>query len=226
MRLGALFSGGKDSCLAIHLAGQDHEITCLITMVSDNPHSYMFHTPNITLTMLQAMAAEIPHVFHRTPGKKEEELADLENAVRQAVDEYDIEGIVTGAIASEYQRSRIADICDTLEIACINPLWQMDQEEVLRSVIKDDFRVMMTGVFAESLGEDWLGRIIDKEAVDELVSLGESSGINPSGEGGEIETTVLDAPFYKQRLIVRNSKIQFHRDSGVLVIVNADLEPK
>ena len=52
MRLGVLFSGGKDSTLALHLAAEKEEVICLITVVSKNPESYMFHTPNIDVTAL------------------------------------------------------------------------------------------------------------------------------------------------------------------------------
>ena len=60
MRLGVLFSGGKDSTLALHLAAEKEEVTCLITVVSKNKESYMFHTPNIDVTALQAEALALP----------------------------------------------------------------------------------------------------------------------------------------------------------------------
>ena len=68
MRLGVLFSGGKDSCYALELASEEHEISCLITVNSDNKDSYMFHTPAIEWTKFQAESIGIPHLFGRTPG--------------------------------------------------------------------------------------------------------------------------------------------------------------
>ena len=74
MKLGVLFSGGKDSTLALHMAAEKEQVTCLITLWSKNPESYMFHTPNIDLTAMQAQALNLPLVVKATEGKKEEEL--------------------------------------------------------------------------------------------------------------------------------------------------------
>ena len=103
MRLGVLFSGGKDSTLALHLAADKVEVACLITVVSKNKESYMFHTPNIDITALQAEALGLPLVSVVTEGKKEEELVDLEKAIAEAQNKYQIDGIVTGAVESVYQ---------------------------------------------------------------------------------------------------------------------------
>lgn len=78
MRLGVLFSGGKDSTLALHKAGEKEEVVCLITIFSQNKESFMFHTANIDITALQAEALGLPLVQKVTAGKPEEELEDLE----------------------------------------------------------------------------------------------------------------------------------------------------
>src|SRR5665648_419650 len=111
MRLGILFSGGKDSTFALHLAAEKEEVACLITVVSKNKESYMFHTPNIDVTTLQAKALGLPLVSMVTEGKKEEELADLEAAIAEAKEKFQIEGVVTGAVESVYQASRVQRIC-------------------------------------------------------------------------------------------------------------------
>ncbi|MCD6247097.1 MAG: diphthine--ammonia ligase, partial [Candidatus Diapherotrites archaeon] len=107
MRLAVLFSGGKDSCLALHRAAKQHSIECLVSLVSKNKESYMFHTVNIELTRLQAEAMEIPIIQKKTAGEKEKELRDLKKALEEAIERFAIEGIVTGAIRSIYQASRI-----------------------------------------------------------------------------------------------------------------------
>ncbi|MBD3312489.1 TIGR00289 family protein, partial [archaeon] len=54
MKVAALVSGGKDSILALHKASEKHEVACLVTAVSSNPDSYMFHTDAVDLVKLQA----------------------------------------------------------------------------------------------------------------------------------------------------------------------------
>ncbi|MFH0752547.1 MAG: diphthine--ammonia ligase [archaeon] len=226
MKLGALFSGGKDSAYAMFKAMGKHEIVCLITMVSKNDESYMFHVPNIHLTEMQAEAMNLPLVKENTEGVKEEELKDLKRALQKAKDKYNIEGITTGALASNYQRERIAKLCDELGLECINPLWGMDQIQLLKEVVENGFKVIISGIFAEPLTEKWLGKEIDSELITELIKLKDKYRINPAGEGGELESTVLDAPFFRKRIEVLDSEIRAEKHSGVLIIKDAKLVDK
>ena len=78
MKLGVLFSGGKDSVYSAYLAKQKgHELVCLITIHSENPDSFMFHTPSIEKTQKQAQVMNIPLIIQETQGKKEEELKEM-----------------------------------------------------------------------------------------------------------------------------------------------------
>jgi ABC transporter with metal-binding/Fe-S-binding domain ATP-binding protein len=226
MRLGVLFSGGKDSCLALQRASEVDQVVCLVTVVPENVESYFFHTPNLHLTELQAMAMGIPLVTRATPGVEEEEIADLTAAIVQAREDHGIEGIVTGAVGSVYQATRVQRVCDDLGLWCFNPLWQLDQVQLLWELIRCGYHVIVSGVFAPPLDEEWLGRVIDASTVYQLEGLWESHGIHPAGEGGEIETTVLDAPMFLSRIDVATARRDFHRDSGVLVIEEAEVVPK
>jgi len=127
MKLGVLFSGGKDSTYALYLAKKfSHEIACIITMDSQNKDSYMFHTPVDNVGYLAARM-QLPLIKFSTQGKKEKELVDLKKAIKLAIKKYEIEGVVTGAVASTYQASRMQKICNELDIYCFNPLWQKNQ---------------------------------------------------------------------------------------------------
>jgi diphthine-ammonia ligase len=226
MRVGVLFSGGKDSTYALHLAMRKEEVACLITVASKNPESYMFHTPNISVAQLQAEALGLQFVKKSTKGVKEEELSDLEEAIVAAVSAHRIEGVVTGAIESVYQAERVQRICDRLGLWCYNPLWKMDQEALLCTLVDGGFKVIVSGIFAYPLDEGMLGRELDSGLVDELVGLRDKYGISPSGEGGEIETTVLDAPIFKKRVVVDEARKEARGNSGVYRIVKAHLAGK
>src|SRR4030043_1186663 len=114
MRIGVLFSGGKDSTLALHKATEKEEVVCLITLVSRNKESFMFHTPNIDITALQAEAIGLPLIRKVTEGKPEEELKDLEEAIAQAGNDFQVEGVVSGAVESVYQSEGIQRVCSRL----------------------------------------------------------------------------------------------------------------
>jgi diphthine-ammonia ligase len=226
MRLGVLFSGGKDSTLALHLAAEKEQVVCLVTVISKNPESYMFHTPNIDVTTLQAEALGLPLVSVSTQGHKEEELADLEKAVAEAMSKFKIDGVVTGAVESIYQSSRVQQICNRLDLWCFNPLWKHDQRALLETLLERKFKVVISGIFAYPLDDKWLGKQIDMQVIARLVQLQEQYGISPSGEGGEIETTVLDAPMFKKQIEILDSAIQAKGNSGLFRIKEAQLVHK
>ena len=136
MKIAALISGGKDSLYATYQAGKKNELKCLITLKSVNPESYMFHIPNIELVKLQAKSMKVPLIFKKTLGVKEEELKDLENAVKQAIKKYKIKGLVSGAIESNYQKERIDNICKKLGIKSITPLWHINKNSYIKLLIK------------------------------------------------------------------------------------------
>jgi ABC transporter with metal-binding/Fe-S-binding domain ATP-binding protein len=207
MKCGILFSGGKDSVYAGFLAKKSgHELSCLISILSENKESYMFHTPSISETKKQAEAMEIPIIIQQTKGKKEIELKDLENAIKLAIKKYKIQGIVTGAIQSVYQSSRIQKICNKLKIECFNPLWQTNETEYLNDLIKNKFKIIIVGVFAYPFDKSWLGKEIDKKFIEEIKELNRKYKISIIGEGGEFETFVVDCPLFSKELKIKSFK--------------------
>jgi uncharacterized protein (TIGR00290 family) len=93
-------------------------------------------------------------------------------------------------------------------------------------MINRGFKIIFTGVSALGFNKNWLGRILDKSALKELIELNKNYGVNLSGEGGEYETLVLDAPFFKKAIkLVEFEKI-WEKDSGYLAIKRAELIEK
>jgi len=208
MKTAVLFSGGKDSCYSAYLAKkQGHKLTCLISVVSKNKESYMFHTPSIKKTKAQAKVIGLPLLIQKTKGEKEKELKDLEKVIARAKKKFRIEAIVTGALYSEYQRSRIRKICDKLNLKCINPLWQKHEIEYLQELIKNKFEVIITAVAAYPLDQTWLGRTINGKFIQDVKPLKQKYKIHPAGEGGEFETFVLNCPLFEKPLQIKKKKI-------------------
>ncbi|MBU4502139.1 MAG: diphthine--ammonia ligase [Nanoarchaeota archaeon] len=228
MKLGALFSSGKDSSYALYLMKKrGHEISCLITVKSKNPDSFMFHTPNIDLTELQAKAMGIPLIEQESEGKKEHELEDLEKVMKRAKDEYGIEGVTTGALFSEYQSKRIQKICDKLGLKVFSPLWHKDQETEMREIIREGFKFIITKIAADGLDESWLGKVITEKDVDKLVKLNEKIGFNIAFEGGEAESLMIDGPNFKSTLIIEEAEnVMENKFTGYYNIIKAKLISK
>lgn len=205
---------------------EEEEVSCLITVFPDNPESYMFHTPNLDLVRLQSEAAGIPLVACRSHGRKEEELEDLSRAIARARDEFQIEGVVTGALRSVYQSSRIQRVCMDLDLWCFNPLWYVDPAFYMERLVYCGFYAIISAVGSEPLDASWLGRKLDSAAIRDLAVYGERYGISLTGEGGEYETLVLDAPFFCKRIVVEEAETHWQNYRGTYRITKARLEEK
>ena len=106
-----------------------------------------------------------------------------------------IDGLVVGAIRSDYQKTRIEQMCARLKIKSFTPLWHHDAGAHMRELVSHGHRIMITSVTTEGLGEEWVGRILSNSDVIELENQSIKHRFNLDGEGGEFETAVLDAPW-------------------------------
>jgi ABC transporter with metal-binding/Fe-S-binding domain ATP-binding protein len=223
MRLAVLFSGGKDSTYAAHIMSQmGHQLTALVSVIPSDEHSWVFHVPNLRFLPQMAEAMGLPLITEDSTGEEE---SDLE-ALRKALSGMDVDGVVTGAIASDYQWDRINDVCENLGIRVFSPLWRKDQDMLMEDMIMSGIRAIPVRVSSEGMGGSWLGRELDASALDALRALSRRYGMNLSGEGGEYETLVLDSPLHRSRLSLVDVTTEASRDEGRLLIGDVVLEAK
>ncbi len=225
MKLAALVSGGKDSIYAAYvMQKQGHEIKYLLSMTPERTDSYMFHHPNIHLVDTIAKVMNIPLIKGTTKGEKEKELDDLEDLIVKV--KHQVDGIVTGALASKYQKERIDAICQKHGLKSIAPLWGKNPKEYLCELLENNFSVMITAVAADGLDATWLGRTIDKKAIEDLEKINNRVGIHMGGEGGEFETLVLDCPVYRKKMTVVSAEKIWSDDTGIYKIDEVKLVDK
>ena len=223
MRVAVLATGGKDSTLALHrILKEGYEVKCLVSIIPLRKDSWMFHYPNIHLIDLFGEAVEIPVVKGETVGIKEKETEDL----KQLIENLHIDGVVSGAIASNYQKTRIESVCRQLKLRSIMPLWHEDEWSILREIVNLEYEVVITGVSAYGFDENWLGEKINKKTVTALAKLNRQYGVSPVGEGGEYETLVIDAPFFKKMIKIVKAKRVWEDQSGYFLVSEARLQEK
>lgn len=224
MALFALYTGGKDSTLAILKALESgYKVDAILSITSENPYSYMFHTPNIKYTRLHAISMGMKHFLFKSSGEKDVEIDELET-ILSYMKKVGYEGFVSGAVASRYQRNHLARLAGKLGLTSLTPLWGMDQKALLHECIVKGIEFMITRVAAWGLSKDMLGMVIDNERkVNMLISLSEKYGFNPTGEGGEYETFVLNAPNMRYRISIKDYEIMDEGDSATLIIKSARL---
>jgi ABC transporter with metal-binding/Fe-S-binding domain ATP-binding protein len=215
VKLAGLFSGGKDSTYAACImAQQGHEIGPLVTILPSDPDSWMFHTPNLHLLPRLAAAMNVPLVSVESKSGEEAEL----EALRSVLEGLEVDGVIVGAIASDYQWDRINGVCHELGLRVFAPLWRKDQSMLMEDMIASGLRAIVVRVSAEGLDASWLRRELDLAALDELRGLSAGKGINVSGEGGEYETLVLDSPLSRYPLEPIGSEARVTRDGGSLLV--------
>ena len=228
MRLAALVSGGKDSIHAAALC-ETHGwgVERLITIVPDEKDSLLFHTPNLRWVPLIAEAWGKEHVIQKVSGKGEEaELLALKEALAPIVKERMV-GVTAGAIASSYQWARIWHVAHELGLEVYAPFWRATPEELLREEMRAGMDIRLIEVASEPLGEDLLGKRIDEDLLELLIRMDrEVRSFHISGEGGDYETMVMDAPFFSSRIDVQETHVETSGGKSNWVIERARLVSK
>jgi ABC transporter with metal-binding/Fe-S-binding domain ATP-binding protein len=224
LRVAVSFSGGKDSTYATWIAVHQAWEVRLVTVRPRSADSLMFHHPNVDWTCLQAQSMGLSHkVVEMT---STDETADLQHALAKMKSAHEISGLVTGAVASDYQKARFDNMCDEIGLKTYAPLWHKSPKLLVEDFKKFGFRIILIAVAAKGLDESWLGRELTEIEWSRLEGLSKIHGIHLTGEGGEYESFVLDAPHFSKRIEIEKTRKEWQGDSGRLVIEEASLRDK
>ena len=225
MKLASLFSGGKDSTYAIHLAQkQGHEIKCLLSIFPKSDESHLLHHPNIRWTKLQSDSMNIPQLTMLSDSDQtDDELSTLEHLLQNAIDQFQIDGLVHGGIKSKFQKEKFETVCSKLNLSIVAPLWDTEPESYMNELIDSNFNFIMITVSSDGLDDSWLGKSISQSDVVLLKSLSEKFGFNLNFEGGEAETFVIDCPLFASSIKINQSQKNWDGYRGRFEIVDAEL---
>lgn len=204
MRVAVLSSGGKDSAAAWWWAQcRGWDVTALVTVNITGDDSWMFQIPGTHLVEHQAKIANVPWLQVNTKGVQEEEISDLQSALSSLK----IDGIVSGALRSDYQKVRLERMAERLGIHSWTPLWHQSSIEHMRGLVSNGFEVMLTSVSCDGLDESWLGQILTEKSLAKLEQKADQFRFNVDGEGGEYETLVVGGPHLPGRLEIEGQAV-------------------
>ncbi|MGI0046997.1 MAG: diphthine--ammonia ligase [Nitrosotalea sp.] len=210
MRLGSLFSGGKDSAFAIYkVKSEGHDVSCLITVFPRSEESHLLHHPNIGMTKLQSKLMKIPQITTSVDSDETKiEVIKLKKALETAKKQFGIEGVVHGGIRSVFQKNNFEAICHSLNLDVISPLWNINEKNYLHELVQSGFKFLITSVTTQGLDDSWLGKEITIQDVEKLIAISSKFGFNASFEGGEAETFVIGCPLFSGCIkIIKSNKI-------------------
>ncbi|MAK96542.1 MAG: TIGR00289 family protein [Euryarchaeota archaeon] len=197
MKVAVLSSGGKDSSAAIWWAQcQGWDVTHLVTMLVQGGDSWMFQVPGTHMVKAQAEACDVDWLPIETLGSPEEEISDLE----RGIENLDIDGIVSGALRSDYQKTRLERMSQRLGIKSFTPLWHQSSKSHMKGLVENGFEIMISGVSSEGLDKSWLGKVLCEKSLIELENLSLKYRFNFDGEGGEYETLIVNGPHMRYGL--------------------------
>lgn len=195
--------------MAATLAGeQGMEIEELVTVLPGQD-SFMYHYPNAPLAMYPASILGL-----KWASVGEGAVADyLAEKARDGV-----ECVISGAVESEYQKTRIERMCVENGMLSLNPLWRKSHDLILEEIERRGIRAIIVSVSAEGLGTELLGKEIDSSLVDTLRSVHRKHGISLIGEGGEYETFVTGWAGSKKSVRIMESHKVVNGLTGLLYL--------
>ncbi len=214
----SLISGGKDSIYAMYIAMQQGIDIKKIVNIIPEEFSFMYHFPNVHMVDYISRSIGIDLLQFR--------ISDDPNELKKILSKFNENVIVSGAIESEYQKTRLEMISHDLNKIHYSPLWRKNPYQLLYEIIIAGFRAIIISVSAEGLDENFLGKEIDFELINKLKKLNERYGIHPSGEGGEYETLVLDGPIFRERIKIIENEIIWKGNYGIFNITKAEFQKK
>jgi diphthine-ammonia ligase len=194
------WSGGKESSLACYKAKlKGLDVSYLLNFINLRGRS-MPHQIRSGLIRAQCEAIGIPLIQKRTSSKTYEQT--FKNAMVQL--EHLGVGIgVFGDVDIELHKHWIEEACGK-DVKPIWPLWGQEREKILNEFISGGFVAVVVATKANLLGEEWVGRKIDKGFVEDLKK---HPDVDLCGESGEYHSFVSDGPIFRKRIkILESSK--------------------
>ncbi len=227
MKVAVMFSGGKDSTYALHECLQrGWQVEALIAVKPKNTEAYLYHYATVEWTLLSSEALGIPLILLQTKKIGPEEEA---KALEKVFKKIKIDALILGGVGlQKTQIESIEAVAQKSGIDIIVPHKNYTSEELLTAEIESGFKIMVTDVATDGLGDEWLGRILDEKSLAELKSRAKKFGFDPLGEGGSWNSFVVDGPIFKKKInFVESQKIwDTKTSSGYLEVKSATLVEK
>ncbi|MDD5116863.1 MAG: diphthine--ammonia ligase [Candidatus Omnitrophica bacterium] len=210
MKVAGLWSAGKDSCFACYKAiSMGHDLSLLFNFTDPAGKNSLSHGLSAPLILKQAQLSGIPMVQKAMPQAGESYRKEFKALIRDWKMKAGIAGIVFGDIYLKEHKEWIDAVCRQADIEPIMPLWGRDTKELILEIIDSGFKAVVVAVKADILGKEWLGRIIDREFIEEL-----KPGIDPCGEKGEFHTLVVDGPMFKEPIKILEAQPVLRENLG------------
>jgi uncharacterized protein (TIGR00290 family) len=194
------WSGGKDSALALYrmLRDERYEVVSLLTTCSEAFQRVSMHGVRVELADAQARAIGLPLVKMFVSASSTND--EYERKMAEHLRAFKADGVtamVFGDIFLEDLRQWREERLARVGMRGIFPLWKRDTRELVSEFLDLGFASIVCCVNDAYLGEDTVGRRIDRAFIDSL-----PAHVDPCGENGEFHSFAFAGPIFAQPLNV------------------------
>ncbi len=199
------WSSGKDAALAYHALSNENEydVCKLLTTVNAEADRVVMHGLREELLDMQAEAMGVPLQKIKLPASPTDVVYKTE--MQKALEILKADGITTAAFGDiflddlkQYREAQLS----TIGFNAVFPLWKRDTTELVRLLEDTGIEAMLVCVNGTLLAKEFLGRVVNRELLDDL-----PENVDPCGENGEFHTFVFNAPYFKNKIPVKKAEI-------------------
>nr|WP_239583519.1 diphthine--ammonia ligase [Metabacillus iocasae] len=215
------WSGGKDSCLALYHLQQQHDVVCLLSMVSEKDERSHTHGTRLPILKLQAQALGLPVVLIDSAGEYEQ---SLQRALVEIKEEYNADAVAFGSLYQEEDRQWNEAVSYKAGLVPLFPLWTTREQadRLLDEFISLEFRAVICQVSNQHFDKTWVGRMLGWRFFYDI----QQAGKDVMGELGEYHSFVLDGPNFLKRLDITKAETILNQGLWSLDIQSCQLVEK
>ena len=198
------WSGGKDSCLALHMAWNDGlRPGLLLSMFEEDADRNRSHAVPLRLIKAQADAMGLALVTPRAgwPGYEATFIQTLKEAGQAGYGD-----AIFGDIDLVPHREWEEKVCAQAGLTPHLPLWEWPRHKVVEAVFSMGIRTTCVCVNTRFLPKEFCGRPYDRQFVADL-----PAGVDACGENGEFHTFVTWAPRFREEVVAHVTALRSYK---------------
>ncbi|MEO8759302.1 MAG: diphthine--ammonia ligase [Bacteroidia bacterium] len=191
------WSGGKDSAYCLHkvLSQNLFDVKYLLTTINAEFKRISMHGIREDLLDKQIEAIGIPSLkVYVSEGTNNEYEKKMEAVLLKAKVE-GINHVIFGDIFLEDLRTYRENNLAKINMQAVFPLWETDTKFLINDFIKQGFKTITCCVNDGYLNQDWVGKEINDQFVNEL-----PANVDACGENGEYHTFCYEGPIFKNKI--------------------------
>lgn len=202
----ALFSGGKDSLYSIQEALPSYDIVATVSIVENAGNIQLTDGPEIEKGLLEALAGSFPFVHEEIAVGDPNYLEEVVVGIKSLMNKYDAVVIITGDLVHPEGMDRVLQ--QKLGVQCVSAasdfVVKSGSEAYLKDLSRKGISVILSGIRNGVIPESFLGKPFDEELINKL----KENSVEITGEDGEFQTLVVNAPIMKNKINIESFSLE------------------